>query len=147
MNKIFPILLLLFLISCDFLETKCSNRNDHIIPESIDEELIFAQMQIAENMDSLRYWEGINKRLAGQKAGVLANIGLWNYIDSGYLESITIENENLILFEFYTVSCDWNREYMIYNKDLNQVKELFEEATIKVDFVQPNWHLVKVKKG
>jgi len=120
---------------------------DNEIPENIDEELLFVNNLIIENIDSLRNWNIIDKKLAGQKAGILANInlGLWNLIDGAYLESITIKSKNLIFFEYMTNSCDWKEEYIIYNSDKLQYNQFFKDSKIKVDSIQEDWDIIRVK--
>lgn len=136
------------LLSCQGIENECSNRYDNNVPASIDRELIFAKDQIIANIDSLRVWKEVNKKLIGQEAGILAHIDLrlWNLIDGAYLESITIKDEKLILFEYYTHSCDWEEEYILFNKSNRKMHDLFKDSKIKVDSIKPNWLLIKVKK-
>lgn len=140
-------LIAVILISCQGTGNECSNMYNNEIPKSVDEELIWAKNLINENIDSLRKWDVIDKKLAGQKAGVLANanVGLWNLIDSLYLKSITVKNENLIFFEYMTNSCDWKEEYIIYNSDKVNYNQLFKGSKIKVDPIQENWHIIRVK--
>jgi len=141
------ILITVTLISCQGLGNQCSNMYDNEIPENIDEELLFVNNLIIENIDSLRNWNIIDKKLAGQKAGILANInlGLWNLIDGAYLESITIKSKNLIFFEYMTNSCDWKEEYIIYNSDKLQYNQFFKDSKIKVDSIQEDWDIIRVK--
>ena len=148
MKIILQILLFVSLISCNGYVNQCSNKYDNEIPKTIDEELNFAKEQIIENIDSLQKWNVINKKLIGQEAGILANInlGLWNLIDGAYLESITIKSENLILFEYYTNSCTYKEEYIVFNGSNMEEIKIFKNSKIRVDSIKANWNLIRVKK-
>ena len=141
------ILIMVILSSCLGTGNDCISKYDNDIPETIDEELTFAQKLIIDNIDSLQTWDVINKKLLGQKAGVLAgiNLGLWNLIDGAYLESITIKNENLILFEYVINSCTWKKEYIIFNDKKVNYNLLFKNSIIKADSIQTNWDIVRIK--
>lgn len=149
MKTILLVLILITLASCLSLDSNCSESQDNSIPISIEKELILAKNQLVERFDSIQAWNLIDQKLAGQKAGILANIsmGLWNLIDGAYLESITVKNEHLIFFEFYTNACKWKKEYVVYNNQGTALPSYFKDQEIKIDTIQLKWQFIRVRKN